>query len=216
MFTGLIQYVGKIAALRRSAGGAVFTIDAGPLAAQINLGDSVAVNGCCLTAISVSNSLCDFDVSAETLRVSTASGLRPADAVNLELAMSAGGRFGGHIVQGHVDSIGRLKSVQKQGDFYEITFSADKQAAGLMVPKGSVCVDGISLTIASLSGEEFSVAVIPETYAHTNLHLTKPGASVNIEVDLIVKAVRRQLEVMLGSGGYAGNLTMDKLRSLGF
>ncbi|MGE4286873.1 MAG: riboflavin synthase [Phycisphaerae bacterium] len=216
MFTGLIQYVGKIAALRRSAGGAVFTIDAGPLAAQINLGDSVAVNGCCLTAISVSNSLCDFDVSAETLRVSTAAGLRPADSVNLELAMSAGGRFGGHIVQGHVDSVGRLKSARKQGNFYEITFSADKSTTGLMVPKGSVCVDGISLTIASLGGEEFSVAVIPETYARTNLHLAKPGTLVNIEADVLVKAIRRQLEVMLGADGSPGSLTMDKLRSLGF
>ncbi|HEG43520.1 MAG TPA: riboflavin synthase, partial [Phycisphaerales bacterium] len=133
----------------------------------------------------------------------------------LERAMSAGGRFGGHIVQGHVDGVARLKAIEKQGDFANVTFSAGEKVTRDMIEKGSVAVDGISLTVAELKGGEFSVAVIPVTLEETTLGSLKVGDVVNIETDIISKAVRRQLENMLG-GQSGGGLSIERLKELGF
>ena len=217
MFTGLIEYVGTIKGVRSASGGAVLSVETGPLTSGIKNGDSVAVNGVCLTAIAIKANVCDFDVSRETLNASNTGSRKVGDKVNLDLAMSAGGRFGGHIVQGHVDTVGMVRAIEKRGDFYNLSITVSEEVLSLMVKKGSICVEGISLTMASLDSGGFSVAVIPATWRETNLQYMKVGQGVNIEVDILVKAVRKQLEVMLGSGqAEAGSLSLGKLKELGF
>ena len=215
MFTGLVQTLGLVKGVKKTANGAVLTVDVNNLADEVKIGDSVAVNGVCLTACRLNFALVDFEVSPESLRISTLSKLRAGNKVNLELAMSANGRFGGHIVQGHVDGLAVLKSVDKKGGFYDVTFTADKNLMSMMVPKGSVAVNGISLTIAKMDKQTFTIAVIPVTWNETNLAMLAAGDEVNIETDVIVKAVRKQLENMLSTDS-GNNLTIEKLRSLGF
>ncbi|KKM61382.1 hypothetical protein LCGC14_1532320, partial [marine sediment metagenome] len=201
--------------VRASAGGKVLSVEIGELAEGTGIGDSIAINGVCLTVTGLRGTLGDFDVSGETLSKSTMDGVREGGKVNLERAMSAGGRFGGHIVQGHVDGVARLKAIEKQGDFANVTFSAGEKVTRDMIEKGSVAVDGISLTVAELKGGEFSVAVIPVTLEETTLGSLKVGDVVNIETDIISKAVRRQLENMLG-GQSGGGLSIERLKELGF
>ena len=141
--------------------------------------------------------------------------VREGGKVNLERAMAANGRFGGHIVQGHVDGVAKLKAIEKRGDFANVTFSAEKNITDDMIEKGSVAVDGISLTIAELKDGGFSVAVIPVTLDETTLGSLKVGDVVNIETDIISKAVRRQLENMLGKQS-GGGLSVERLKELGF
>ncbi len=215
MFTGLIQKIGTVVGIRTGGGGKILQIDTGSLSAEISIGDSVAVNGVCLTATAISNSCIDFDVSLETLNTSTIGSLKTADKVNLELAMQAGSRFGGHIVQGHIDGVGAVKYIKKQGDFYELAISASPQMLQCIVKKGSVAVSGISLTAASVGEDFFTIAVIPATWTQTTLQYLKAGDKVNIETDLIVKAVKSQLEKMLATGS-GGGLTIEKLREMGF
>jgi len=217
MFTGLIEKIGTVVGLRRSGQGMILKVDTGSLAGEITAGDSVAVNGVCLTATAISGATVDFDVSSETAAVSTISTLKNGDKVNLELAMRAGGRFGGHIVQGHVDGIAAVKSITNNGGFYDLAVTADAGLMELMVKKGSVSVNGISLTIASLGKDHFTVAVIPVTWKQTVLQYMRAGDKVNIEADLIVKTIKARLESMLGQESpAAGKLTIEKLRDMGF
>ncbi len=217
MFTGLIEKIGTVCGLRRSGKGMILKVDTNGLAGDILPGDSVAVNGVCLTATAISQDMVDFDVSGETAAVSTVSMFKSGDKVNLELAMRAGGRFGGHIVQGHIDGIASIKSITNSGDFYDLAVNASPQLMDLMVKKGSVSVNGISLTIASLGMDYFTVAVIPVTWRQTVLQYLKTGDKVNIEADLIVKTIKARLESMLGQGSAAaGKLTIEKLRDMGF
>ena len=154
-----------------------------------------------------------FDVSAETLTRSTVRQLNTGDLVNIEQAMRADGRFGGHFVQGHVDGTAILEKAVQKGQFWNITFKADLELLNQMVPKGSVAINGISLTITKMDDSAFSVAVIPETYERTTLGKAKPSEKVNIEIDLVVKVIQKQLNNILPQ---QGNLTLDKLREMGF
>ena len=213
MFTGLIENVGKVTAVRKTAAGMGFVVDIGTMAAGAKIGDSISVSGVCLTVAKISGAAAEFDVSGETLARSTIGKLAVGAAVNLEQAMRADGRFGGHIVQGHIDGTGTIKNIRKKGDFYDVTFAAPKELLDEMVVKGSVAVDGISLTVAAMDKESFSVAVIPVTWENTTMGRLKKGDSVNIETDVIVKTIKKQIGLMLGEGK---RLTAEKLKSLGF
>ena len=216
MFTGLIESVCRVSSLQpplSGRDGAVLQINLGKLARQVKVGDSVAINGVCLTASALAESLVRFDLSQETLSKSTLGKLRQGWAVNVELALKAGGRFGGHIVQGHVDGIAKIKAIQKKGNFADISFAAGTELLDEILPKAAVAVDGISLTVADIGKDFFSVAVIPVTLAKTTLGQAKVGDEVNIETDIIGKMVKKQLRKILP---LPASLTADKLRQLGF
>ena len=183
-----------------------------PLAAQVKIGDSIAISGVCLTVSKLSGNIASFDVSGESLEKSTLGKLNSGAKVNIELSMGPSDRFGGHFVLGHVDGTATIKSIEKHSQFADITFKASSELLNQMVIKGSVAVDGISLTIAQIDNESFTVAIIPETLKHTTLGDAKLGDIVNIETDIIVKTVKTQLEKILPKKG----LTMEKLRQHGF
>ncbi len=213
MFTGLIETMGVVKSVRPSGGGLVLTLDLGGIAGDAGTGESIAVNGVCLTVAKLDGGLASFDLSAETLAKSALGKLKPSSQVNLERAMKATDRFGGHFVQGHVDGTATIVAIDRRSEFADITLSAGAEMLEGMVPKGSVAVDGISLTIAGISATGFSICVIPETLKRTTLSNAKIGESVNIETDIIVKAVKRQLENILPK---KGPLTAERLRQLGF
>lgn len=210
MFTGLIERVCDVKSVA-SAGG--LAVDLGPLVEDCRLGDSVAVNGACLTVTRLAGPVATFGLSAETLAKSTLAGLHPPAKVNIERAMKATDRFGGHFVQGHVDGIAIISAVRELGEFSDLEFSADASLLNPMVPKGSVAIDGVSLTIAELGPDRFRVAAIPETLKRTTLGAARIGDKVNIEIDIVVKAVLRRLEQVLPGGE---SLTVERLREMGF
>jgi len=213
MFTGIIESICSVKSVGRSAGAMALTVDLAELAAGCNIGDSIAVSGVCLTITRLDGSSAAFDVSGETLSKSTLSKLTTTSQVNIERAMKADGRFGGHFVLGHIDGTAAIKKVDMHGDFADITFSAERDLLGQMVVKGSVAIDGISLTIASMGDTGFTVAVIPETLKKTTLGKAKAGDIVNIETDMIIKTVKKQLGRILPK---EQKLTVEKLRQLGF
>ncbi len=213
MFTGLIEKVAVVKNIRPVAGGMRLCAQMDELVSQIGIGDSIAVNGVCLSAVSINGSMVCFDVSAETLSKTTTGKLQTGNKVNIELSLNAGDRFGGHFVSGHIDGTARIADITREGNFWTFRFEADRSLLGQMVLKGSVAVDGISLTIAELEDRGFSVAVIPQTFEHTTLGNAKTGDLVNIEIDMIVKAVRRNLEQMISTNE---KMTIEKLRELGF
>jgi riboflavin synthase len=189
------------------------TVDLGKLADECKIGDSIAINGVCLTIAQLRGSLAEFDVSSETLTQSTLGKLKSSSPVNAELAMRADDRFGGHFVLGHVDGVATIQAIERQGQFAAIKFAANPVLLTQMVVKGSVAVDGISLTIANMDEGSFSVAVIPETLKKTTLGTAKTGDTVNIETDIIVKTVRSAVDKILPS---KQTLTAEKLKELGF
>ena len=213
MFTGLIEAVCKVKAVRRTGSTMILSVDLGSLADGCKIGDSIAVNGVCLTITRLNGSTADFDVSTETIAKSTLETLKPSSQVNIERSLKADGRFGGHFVQGHIDGTAVVKAVDKQAQFAEIKFTPESELLDSMVPKGSVAVDGISLTIAGIDKDVFSVAIIPETLNKTTLEKVKVGDKVNIETDIIVKTIKRQLEKILPQ---PQTLTAEKLKGLGF
>jgi len=189
------------------------TLDLGKLTGQSAIGDSIAVDGVCLTIAGIEGSLAHFDISAETLAKSTLGEFQTSSQVNLERAIKAGDRFGGHFVQGHIDGTAKIEAIHKRGEFADIRFAAGVELLDAMVVKGSVAVDGISLTIAAMDSSSFSVSVIPETLKRTTLAVAKTGDCVNIETDIIVKTIKKQLEQILPK---TGPLTAERLRELGF
>lgn len=213
MFTGIIRHVGTVHAVRRCAHGMTLTIDLGPLAARVGLGDSLAVSGACLTLTCLDGAAGQFDVTAETLRRTVLAHLRAGDKVNLEPSLRAGDGLEGHLVQGHVDGVGRVSAVRAAPDA-AMALTAAGELTDQMVPKGSVAVDGVSLTLVDVADGRFSVALIPTTLACTTLGGRRVGDEVNLETDLIGKYVRRALR-RLGADA-APALTMDKLRDAGF
>jgi len=213
MFTGLIECICQIRASRASASGRCLSIDLRSVAAGVQVGDSIAIDGACLTVTRLSGTVAEFDVSAETLRCSTLGQLQVQAKVNVERALRLGDRLGGHMVQGHVDGLATIVEQSKQDRFMTIWLKADRPLVDQMVIKGSVTVNGISLTVADLNADRFSVAVIPETLRATTLAHTRVGDRVNIEIDVIVKTVRRYLDTMLPD---ASSLTVNKLQQLGF
>lgn len=194
MFTGIIEEVGKLRELRAVEKGARITVSCGKVWKDLAVGDSVCVNGVCLTAVERGQGYFVADVSEESLRRSTLGGLARGAPLNLERALALGSRLGGHIVQGHVDGTGTLKSTRESGEGRVFAFACPRELREFMVEKGSVAVDGISLTISSLAEEEFAVAAIPHTVAATNLGEMKAGERVNLEVDIIAKYVRSYLD----------------------
>ena len=217
MFTGLVEAVRPVVSIAGSAFGKRISIDLADLADGTAGGDSISLNGVCLTVSSLSGGRAVFDVMAQTLSVSTLSELKSSDQVNLERAMRPDGRLGGHIVQGHVDGIGRIERIDRAGGQWTISISAERAIMEMTIPKGSVAVDGVSLTIASVEVERgvFNVSLIPETLERTNLGARRPGDRLNIEVDIIGKWIKKRLDEMLGVS-VGGELTMEKLRRAGF
>jgi riboflavin synthase len=194
MFTGLIADVGSVRGIETGDGGAVITIASG-LAAELALGDSVAVNGVCLTATAVSASTFAAEAMHETLRRSSLGALKPGSPVNLELPLRAADRLGGHVVQGHVDGTGKVLSAREDGFSRVLEIEVQDGLGRYLVEKGSVALDGVSLTVSALLAQGFAVSLIPETQARTNLGAVATGDTVNVEVDILAKHVERLLEV---------------------
>ncbi len=193
MFTGIIAELGEVISLSRKQAGASLVIAAAPLSKDAAIGDSIAVNGACLTVVSRSGAALSFDLSDETLRSTNLAQLRPGERVNLESSLRTDGKLGGHFVTGHVDTVGRIRSKTKVGDTFEIVIEAPVAVTGLLVGKGSVAVDGISLTVVAVSREAFSVVIIPHTAEVTTIGFKNMGDTVNLEADIIGKYVARFL-----------------------
>ncbi len=196
MFTGLIADLGRVDALERDGQGATIVI-ATPLAGEVAEGDSVAVNGVCLTATQVNGAGFQAQAMEETLRRSSLGSLEVGAPVNLELALRADGRLGGHIVQGHVDGTGVVAAIREEGFARVLEIDIEQDISRYLVEKGSVSVDGVSLTISALRKNGFSVSLIPETLERTNLGRAQVGARVNLEVDILAKHVERLMEARL-------------------
>ena len=193
MFTGIIEELGSVHRIEERGENARIVISARVVTDGTNHGDSIAVNGVCLTALDLQPDSFAADVSRETLQRSTLGSLKPGAPVNLERAVTPATRLGGHIVQGHVDGRGQFAGVEDHGESWTIRIAYPKELGRYLVFKGSVAVEGISLTIAGLTDEHFEVAIIPKTWEVTNLSHLKPGDQVNLEVDVIAKYVERLL-----------------------
>jgi riboflavin synthase len=190
VFTGLVADLGRVEAVERSQDGARVRI-ATALAADLNEGDSVAVNGVCLTATRVSGGSFDAEAMNQTLRVTSLGVLEPGSPVNLELPLRPADRLGGHIVQGHVDGLGRVVAVEEDGFARRVTIETGDDVLRYVVEKGSIAIDGVSLTVAETGNGSFTVSLIPETLERTNLGHAEPGRPVNLEVDVLAKYVEK-------------------------
>jgi riboflavin synthase len=213
VFTGIIEELGSVRSIVDTAGGSRIEIEAHVVCEGTADGDSIAVNGVCLTALEVGPEGFAADVSQETLDRSTLGSLSLGSCVNLERAVTPSTRLGGHIVQGHVDGRGQFVSAEKDGDFWTVRIGFPFRMARYFVYKGSVSVEGISLTIAKLDEENFDIAVIPKTWELTNLSTLNPGDEVNLEADVIAKYVER---MMLYGRQETGGVTMETLKNAGF
>ena len=191
MFTGIIQEVGRVEAIERGAQSARFTISADGVLDGVKLGDSITVNGACLTVVQHQPGQVAFDTVYETLQKTALGSLAIGDEINMERSLSANGRFDGHIVQGHVDGVGTVASIREVDNSYYIYITASTQLLRYIVRKGSVAIDGISLTVVDADDKTFSVAIIPHTWDHTNLHTRRAGDQVNLETDIIGKYVEK-------------------------
>lgn len=199
MFTGIVESTGSIAAVERNPDSAVITITAPKVLSDATLGASIAVDGVCLTVIGFTGETFRADVMLETLQRTTLGKLEPGSAVNLERAMPANGRFGGHIVQGHIDGTGTVEQITVEDDWTTMRFSIPREISPYIVEKGSITVNGVSLTVVAVSeitdsNPQFSVSLIPTTLAETNLGSLAVGDSVNIEVDALAKYVERLIK----------------------
>ena len=199
MFTGLVEAIGEIVAVEQRPG-AVRIYVTSEIGDGVAIGESVAVNGVCLTAIAGGGRELAFDAGPETMRVTGLGELAPGDRVNLERAMRADTRLGGHYVQGHVDAVGTIVDVRPDGEFTWVRIRFPQELAPQLVLKGSVAVDGISLTVAALGEDSFDVQIIPHTWTHTNLRGAHAGMRVNLECDIIGKYVARAMSLMAAQG----------------
>jgi riboflavin synthase len=193
MFTGLIETLGTVERVLTEGAGRRLVVTAPDLAPKMSVSDSLAVNGACLTVVERSSDSLHFQAGPETLAKTNLGEVKPGDAVNLERPLAVSDRLDGHFVQGHVDGIGRITERVQQGDWELVWFSCPPELTSQMVSKGSVAVDGISLTLVDVEAGRFSVALIPHTLSHTTLGRKKPGDSVNIETDLLAKYVHKYL-----------------------
>ena len=198
MFTGLIESVGVVSDVTPGAAGVRLRLST-PLASELQLGESLAVNGVCLTVVSAADGTVQADIGPETARVTTLGSLRSGQPVNLERAMRADSRVGGHFVQGHVDGTGTVKAMREDGDAHWLTIGFGEVLAAYVIPKGSIAIDGVSLTIAALRDGEFDVMIIPFTWDHTNLHALEPRDRVNLECDMVGKYVARAAQIALAA-----------------
>lgn len=191
MFTGIIEEVGSVASIRKGAHSCVLTVNASRVLEDVHLGDSIATNGVCLTVTSFTSHSFSADVMHETLNRSSLGSLHIGSPVNLERAMLAGGRFGGHIVSGHIDGVGTISSIKEDDNAVWYTVEAPSNILCYIIEKGSITLDGISLTVAKVTNSNFSVSIIPHTRVQTNLASKKVGDVLNLENDLVGKYVER-------------------------
>jgi riboflavin synthase len=199
MFTGLVESTGTVLTLEPMGDQAQLRISL-PFASELALGDSVAINGCCLTVADLGGEGTAFDLLAQTLRVTSLGRLKTGSMVNLERAMMVGDRFGGHFVQGHVDGTGTITTIERSGQDHIITVSIPENLTRFCIDKGSLTVDGISLTIAKLDAKGATFWITPHTWQHTHLSAAEPGQPVNLEVDLLAKYVEKLVEAKLARG----------------
>lgn len=195
MFTGLVEEVGVVRWLKRTTEGTELQIEAAGLTGSLRKGDSLAINGCCLTAVTLRKELVTFDLLQETLDRTNLGALRPESRVNLERPLAADGRLGGHFVQGHIDTTAKILAIQKRGADHRVEVELAPEYAHLVVQKGSIAIDGISLTVAEAAKSSFSVWIIPHTWEVTNLRGRKAGEKVNLEFDILAKYLERMREV---------------------
>lgn len=206
MFTGLVEEVGKIVKVDKKSDGIKISVECKKILDDIKLGDSVAVNGVCLTVVNIDKNLLDFEVSKETIKRSNFKFLKINDYANLERAMTPSSRLGGHIVQGHVDSTGEIISITKLGDHTNLKIRFPVEYDYLVIEKGSIAIDGISLTINYVNKDVIDLNIIPHTWENTNLKFRKVGDTVNIEFDILGKYVAKMLKL--------DKRKEDKLRNL--
>jgi riboflavin synthase len=211
MFTGIIEELGNVKTLRRNAGGARLSISASVVLGTTSLGDSICVNGVCLTVVELNANDFSADVALETLNVTNLGSLKTGANVNLERALQLSARIGGHLVSGHVDAVGRIREKREEGNAWRITIDAPDAALRYIIKKGSIAVDGISLTVADMDKSGFSIAMIPHTAKLTTLGFRTAGDTVNLETDLIGKYVERLL-----SGRVQGGVSLEMLKKSGF
>ncbi len=210
MFTGLIEETGYVKSASKGNGARRIVISAEKIARKLRTGDSVAVSGVCLTALDITKHSFAADLAAETIARTSLAHLAPGSTVNLELPLAAGSPLGGHIVQGHVDGVAKLASLEKirKGSDWRMKLELPAELERYVVEKGSITIEGVSLTVAAITDTTVEIAIIPHTYSATNLKTLKPGASLNVEVDVLAKYAEKRI----GSGG----ITVEKLLQEGF
>ena len=219
MFTGIVEHVGTVVAVSPHGKVVQFAIDCGPIVEGVSLGDSIAINGTDLTVTTMAGTTLRFEMVQETASITNLGLLRPGSRVNLERAMRADGRYDGHVVQGHVDGTGAIREWRRQQEDVRLFVSGSPELLGGMVPKGSITVDGVSLTLVDVGTDFFSVALIPYTLSHTTLGERRVGDLVNLEIDLLGKYVRKYLHQIFGNPSQAPagtGLSVERLRELGF
>jgi riboflavin synthase len=214
MFTGIVEYTGSVESLERRADGGRLKIGAPELATGLQIGNSIAVNGCCLTIAEASGDVFSADLSGETLRRTSFGEMKPGARVNLERPLTAGKELGGHFVQGHVDGVGRVTRLEPAGDNWWLSVRVPEELGRYVALKGSLAVDGISLTVAGWQDGVADLAIIPFTYTHTNLQSLTVGDPVNIECDILAKYVERLLEARREP--VTSQLTIEELLREGF
>lgn len=213
MFTGIIEHLGKIKQVKQQANSAVIAVDIGSLKDGVIPGDSIAINGTCLTVTHIKDTVIHFDVSGETLSKTTIGKLTVSDHVNIERSLKIGDKLGGHFVTGHVDCVGTINKIENEPGQCIVWFSVSNEAANMMIKKGSVAIDGISLTIVDLKEKLFSVALIPFTLDATTLGFKKVGQKVNIETDMLGKWVKR---ILTTNNNTTSGVTEELLKAKGF
>lgn len=211
MFTGIIEEIGIVKNFSLSGKTALIVVECQKVLQDTKVGDSIAVNGVCQTVTSMTANTFSAQISSETLSVTTLSKLRTGERVNLERALTLSSRLGGHIVSGHVDGLAKIQNIQKMAEFYNLKFEVPSDLSKYIVKKGSVTINGISLTVADIVLNDFSVAIIPHTFENTNLSALKSGDFVNIEVDILAKYVEKNL-----STGNNGGVDVNFLKENGF
>jgi riboflavin synthase len=217
MFTGIIEETGKVIRIRPSGHSIILTIQAALVLEGLNLGESIAVDGACLTVTETGSNSFSADVSPETLEKTIIGNYRKGDAVNLERALQFSGRLGGHLVSGHIDGKGKVVSVTRREKICELTIGVSGYIAGYLISKGSVAINGVSLTVNNPSGDRFDVTVIPHSLTRTNISVLKPGDEINIECDMIAKYVEKLLGLKNeNSGAENERLNLDFLKEHGF
>jgi riboflavin synthase len=217
MFTGIIENLAKVASLTANGDGGQLRIDlsgAPQIAAEIKQGDSIAVNGCCLTVVEHSKKHFSADLSGETLRRTSLGEKKPGDPVNLERPLAAGARLGGHFVQGHVDGVGHVAALTPEGENWWLSIEVPENLRRYVAEKGSISIEGISLTVARWRDGIASIAIIPFTYQHTNIHALRAGDAINLEVDILAKYVESLLAPAKSNA--AGRLSIKELAEQGF
>lgn len=214
MFTGIIEACVPLQSVASSSKGKLIALALPPAWTGVKLGDSIAINGCCLTVAESNGAQVSFFAVPETLKLTNLADVHSGDVVNLERAMAAGARFDGHLVQGHIDTTGTIANIVREGEGWRVSIAAAQSFLSQCVLKGSVCVDGISLTIAALTSTVFEIAVVPHTWGHTNLSTRRAGDHVNLEADVIGKYVRRTIEQM--QPGRGDGVSVETLQQAGF